>query len=68
MMESKAALSFCFVVRLYRKTASHLSGRTRNPGLSLELQMLHRPATMPKVQQRKHYGGVEAVLSRLYRR
>ena len=28
LMESKAALSFCFLVRLYRKTASHFSGRT----------------------------------------
>ena len=25
--------------------------------------MLHRPKTMPKAQQRKHYGGVEAALS-----
>jgi len=27
-MESKAGSTFCFVVRLYRKTASHFSGRT----------------------------------------
>jgi hypothetical protein len=41
LMESKAASKFLFFVRLYRKTASHFSGRTLS-ALPLILSFSHR--------------------------
>ena len=38
LKNQKRALSFCFLVRLYRKTASHFSGRTLADDLDVSLE------------------------------